>query len=749
VITADEFLMEVFGAPDELLDEHILLAKQMESWVHTPYPSRPASNWINSTRASTYFCVSTVRQPEAEPDGAIWWTRRKSDCVAAYCIVLDDVGSKAEPPPIEPSWKLESSANNFQWGYIIQPYENLDRYAAIVESVAALGFADAGAGGYNRVMRIPGSRNAKPGRDGFVSRVTDWHPERLFELDDLARDIGVDLENMHVQPSSVVKSVGGGVVIEGEVADPMLYWLEENGHVLSDSGSQWVDIRCPWHEAHTTGDDKAGYSPLGRGADGYEEFRAFNCLHEHCREKKYRAFLDWAMQHGAPFAAGNDPMPWIQARYVYVAQGKQVADMLQRPNGGVWLYELEEWSNINFRRVFLPDRDKPVLLKTAFLESPTTTRAATTSYVPGGEPVATAHGQDVVNVYIAPRHDETDAAPKLFLDHIDYLIPNDVERATFLDWLAYKVQHPARRCYAVCLVADNAFGIGRSWVGSMLERALQGHVSKASLGQLIGRGTSADRTYNDWAANCQFLIVDEAKDVSREDFYSAYETFKQRVDTSPVPFRSNPKYGRTRDDTMYFNALIFSNHVDAMMIPENDRRIAVFSNPVEQESAGYYEELMSALQPDSEEPRRLYWYLMRRDVSNFEPAKPPMTAAKIAMIEASKSPSEEILEHLKDTLDSDLVTRKALQEKVRAAARSLGHEGVADRPGGVTRKLWRDLGSLRPDAKNGARYTIDTGQTEVRAVRNRDDWLAVDVSRNTQRIIDEVKKASSLVRSIN
>jgi CTP:molybdopterin cytidylyltransferase MocA len=126
-----------------------------------------------------------------------------------------------------------------------------------------------------------------------------------------------------------------------------------------------------------------------------------------------------------------------------------------------------------------------------------------------------------------------------------------------------------------------------------------------------------------------------------------------------------------------------------------------------------------------------------------------MTAAKIAMIEASKSPSEEILEHLKDTLDSDLVTRKALQEKVRAAARSLGHEGVADRPGGVTRKLWRDLGSLRPDAKNGARYTIDTGQTEVRAVRNRDDWLAVDVSRNTQRIIDEVKKASSLVRSIN
>ena len=65
------------------------------------------------------------------------------------------------------------------------------------------------------------------------------------------------------------------------------------------------------------------------------------------------------------------------------------------------------------------------------------------------------------------------------------------------------------------LVAENAFGIGRSWVGNVLERAMQGHVSKANLAQLIGRGTSADKNYNDWASKCQFLIVDEAKDVSR------------------------------------------------------------------------------------------------------------------------------------------------------------------------------------------------------------------------------------------
>ena len=68
---------------------------------------------------------------------------------------------------------------------------------------------------------------------------------------------------------------------------------------------------------------------------------------------------------------------------------------------------------------------------------------------------------------------------------------------------------------------------------------------------------------------------------------------------------------------------------------------------------------MAALQPESEEPRRVYWYFKRRDVSKFEPAKRPKPG-KVAMIKASRSPAEEILDHLRETLDGDLVTRKML-----------------------------------------------------------------------------------------
>ena len=33
------------------------------------------------------------------------------------CMVLDDVGTKSKVPPLEPTWKIETSEGNYQWGY--------------------------------------------------------------------------------------------------------------------------------------------------------------------------------------------------------------------------------------------------------------------------------------------------------------------------------------------------------------------------------------------------------------------------------------------------------------------------------------------------------------------------------------------------------------------------------------------------------------------------------------------------------
>jgi len=271
-----------------------------------------------------------------------------------------------------------------------------------------------------------------------------------------------------------------------------------------------------------------------------------------------------------------------------------------------------------------------------------------------------------------------------------------------------------------------------------MDKVLKGKVKTATLGQLVGKGTSGENNYNDWLAECQFLVIDEAKDVSREDFYNLYQTFKERVDTRTVDFRCNPKYGRTREDTMFFNCMIFTNHSDAMVIPENDRRVYVIENPSERRDYAYYDRLEAAL--ESDEPGRIYWYLKRRDVSKFDHIYPEMTTAKRAMIEQSISQFDEVMALVLESLTGDIVIRKVLHNKFKEAARELGYTKLEANAGSAAGRIWKRLGKLRPHAQNGARYMIDTRQEELRAVRNKEKWVAVDDRRNGKMLIEELKK---------
>ena len=700
-------------------------------------PKKQAQAW--------YFCVSTI-SGDMNDSGKMVGRGRKH-LKRYHCLVLDDVGTKAKPPPVEPSWKITTSivdgTPNQQWGYMLDPGDDWGRYEALVEWCAAQGWADAGAGGSYRLMRVPGSANMKPGRQEYRSNVTEWEQD-VWSLAEIAEDLGCDFSQLKVKDVTVATKDGGAVAMGG--IDPMLDWLTDNGHVVKDGGGEWVDIICPWADQHTTGENTAGYSPLGRGDDQYVQTRAFNCMHEHCKDRKLAKFREWAVKNGGPSVSGYNPLPWLQEKYVYVETGQMVADLHQRPHGGIWKWTLPDWKLKHTGKVSVPGRDKPVTIATAFIEHDKTPKTISTLYRPVAQGrdigIVEAFKQSYVNTYVPPNWDETDEDPTVFLDHMDYLIPKQVEREVFLNWLAFKIQYPEKRSYAVIMIAEDAYGTGRSWVKDMLAKALQGHVNTASLGQLIGKGTSAEQNYNDWMADCQFLFVEEAKDSSltRDDFYHGYETFKQMVDTRVAEnVRINPKYGRTRRENIYFNALIFSNHADAMAVPEGDRRVYVLQNPTKRLDYAYYDRLDKALR--DEEPARVYWWLMHCDVRAFDHVYPPMTRAKSAMIENTRAPSEAVMEHIEEYHAPDLLTKMMLRKAVVHAARELDMEKIMKEPSGIARLIWRKIKSLRPDdRKHGARYMIEGKRDEVRAIRNKDKWKEIDTERDTQAISDNLCK---------
>jgi hypothetical protein len=756
-ITPFEFLDEIFSEADP--DTEVVCVSKMipdrdggsPGFWNISDQEKPFRTWkpLRQNQA-WYFCVSTVDGEKNAKGTAV--RRRTQNAVRYHVLVLDDIGTKAEMPPVEPTYRLTSSVvesqDNEQWAYKLVPGSDMMRYEALLEYCHEKGWGDAGAGGCYRIMRVPGSANLKPGRDNFKSVITEWFPDDVWELDELAVALGCDDLDERAATRAAGKKppskMNGHAVLPAlDNIDPLYDWLRDNSHIVQDDGGEFIDIKCPWADEHTTGSDTAGYSPLGRGSDDWVQARGFSCLHEHCKGRKFGDFIKAVGALGAPRVSGVDPLPWLQHKFTYIGMGARVADLEQRKIGGKWLWDLEDWGKMHKGRVVVPGREQPIEMKSAFLESKKTVKVTDTVYWPvkadADVAVVETNRQKFVNIYAPPSHEYTKADPDVFLDHVDFLLPDVVEADLFLDWLAHKIQNPGMRSYAVVMIAEDSFGVGRSWLREMLKMVLGANrVQTATLPQLIGKGTSAENNYNDWACECQFLVVEEARDnISREDFYNGYETFKTNVDTRITSTRVNPKYGKTREDYMFFNALIFSNHSDALAVPSNDRRLCVLTNPSVMAEGVYYDRLESSL--TNVEAAKIYWYLMERDIDEFDHVYPPMTRGKRLMTDQNVLPSMAISEHILDALPGDIVTKKLLKAMVVGAAHELDYDNIVSNPGTVVRTLWGKMGKLRDDAR-GARYYLNGAQTEVRAVRQQEKWIVTDKERDRDAIGAELLK---------
>jgi len=290
-ITPTQFLDAIFfDVPD---DETILVAKPIHKGKYKGRfkQLRPSHDSFNkfSTGSSDpvdwYFGISTVKNTSTTT-----LKRRKQDMCAVYCVVLDDIGTKCEVPPVSPSWILETSEGNFQYGYMLTtPVDNMQWFELFMAGVGAKGYADKGTLDSTRIMRVPLSKNVKEGRGGWLSALTLWNPDITYDLPELAEKFDLDLPpESKVSRVSYIASAYNDMDMP-EIADPVFEWLQEGGFVRGKQGNGFYEIQCPWHKEHSDGRDEAGYKPLGIGDE--PEYRLFKCHHSH--EGGTNDFLDW------------------------------------------------------------------------------------------------------------------------------------------------------------------------------------------------------------------------------------------------------------------------------------------------------------------------------------------------------------------------------------------------------------------------------------------------------------------------
>ena len=74
--------------------------------------------------------------------------------------------------------------------------------------------------------------------------------------------------------------------------DPVADFLKAEGLVLGERRDHSINLKCPWSDEHTTGEDGDGSTVwFPAGTNGYEEGH-FKCLHGHCTHRTDSEFFD-------------------------------------------------------------------------------------------------------------------------------------------------------------------------------------------------------------------------------------------------------------------------------------------------------------------------------------------------------------------------------------------------------------------------------------------------------------------------
>ena len=760
----DEFISVVFPQLDE--DEYIL------TWMsNSNIPSYPTSDdeLLNKLDRvplpkALYFATSTARKDEK--DNKLY--NRKALFKRLCVVVLDDIGTKIPvekiPAEFKPTYIIESSKGNFQYGYVLaEPIAELELAEALIELVYSSGVSDKGGKMVNKLVRLPDGINGKKGEKGkFHVKLHELNAEQLWTPEAIIDALGLPVEwdaikkdAKHATLKTRIKTQGAAVwsplpaqsaSLNG-VIDPLYEWILEEGMVKQES-NDWMMIRCPWHDMHTSGGDEAYYSPLGVGVNEFKKLRSFKCFHEHCAGHDTEAFMEELITLGSPIVPRKELNPELFRDYVYdpVQNGlwriKADSPPLFMPVAGA--------QNVLVNKIELKDEQGKVKRMKEiqyFLNAHHKVVVHGVTYDPSTPNIVIKdkHGVPRLNQFYTPDWGDGAYDEKIvqqFLDYISYLMPEEKDQNFFLDWLAAKCQNMGFRGQAIIMVAVMQ-GMGRTTLSKLVGRLIGDQNMESVPFEIL----SGDGQFNEWQTK-PMIVTDETLALAKDDsIYKVYERLKEKVDTTPKKIRVNPKFGSQREQMSYSSFLMFSNHMNAIHVAQNDRRFRVIINATKPASPEYFKSINDMLDADEDKhywARHVWRFLRQRKVKPEELLKPAeMTSAKEQMILANMSPLDVVLHTIFENWPFKLITVRYVKRLVEHHLLYLGDVDNSAR-NRVINKLFRE--STMP-IHNSHKYRID-GQTSRISylTHNQNDQELVSIltddpiGKTTMRYKDQLEK---------
>jgi hypothetical protein len=279
-VSNDDFMAAIFGS--SFVSAYPLVCKKSgdpnkSGWPPLPWPcdtSDPDQNWY--TLPSLY-----------KPDETSRYRAKKNLAISVYAVMVDDVGTKVSADRFvncPPSWEIETSPGNSQYGYILaEPITDVELADKLKEKLIDAGLCDSGAtGGAARWMRLPVATNGRPkyGNPSPKCRLVQWRPGLKYTVEGLYSTLGLQQAGA-ASAGITTRTLPTAAKTTDQLSDdaePVVNALKVKGLYKNPIGLGKHDITCPWVGGHTDSIDNgsAYFEPSQKYPSG-----GFKCHHSH------------------------------------------------------------------------------------------------------------------------------------------------------------------------------------------------------------------------------------------------------------------------------------------------------------------------------------------------------------------------------------------------------------------------------------------------------------------------------------
>ena len=586
-----------------------------------------------------------------------------NNCEHVLFMMLDDIGTKSKTPPLEPTWIVETSPGNYQYGYVYSEQPTMGEHCGALSAIARAGYTDPGATNAVRNSRLPGSVNQKPGRDSFEARLVSF-TRKEYTLAEICEALGVTPDD-----PGTSRAISFNLTDTGN--DSVLDWLNDKGLVLSRVNSEgWCGVVCPNNAEHTDGQIEGRYKPLDR---------SYCCYHGHCENLKSTEFLQWVCDNGGPDVkpglrddiiaaemkrmeeklppnamfqddakhvvkevelrqAGRIDREQFFGRYAYIMSDDSFFDMKTRNDMSRGVF------NAVFRHVectSLHGKARRIEAATWFDEHRTATNGVILkglTYAAGEEPLVYDINGDVFgNRWVNARPARGSGNIKKWMDHCELLVPNVQEREHIFNVMAYKLQHPEIKInHAVLHGGDEGCGKDTMWAPFIW--SVCGPTSR-------NRGIiNSENLQSQWgyALESEILILNELKEPDARERRALANKLKPIIAAPPDTLQINRKGLHPYEMVNRLFVLAFTNDPVPITLPTQDRRWFCVWSRAPQMSSDAALAMWDWYKKSGFEA--IAGWLNARDVSKFNPAATPLeTEFKRTMISSGMSTAESFI----------------------------------------------------------------------------------------------------------